>query len=434
VGLYTYRGEDEFAGMTLQLRVEPDGNSLLVINANTVLYLNQTATVHAYFFMMGMSIDEAVKNVRGIYRVKKDVAKEQHEKIIYTVSTLAQTEEVCPLSFLDVERAEPFSQELSAPIRMDLALTFRCQNKCIHCYTGGPRETPELDTAQWKKIIDKLQSIGVFILTFTGGEPTLREDLPDLLHYAQMKGIVTGLITNGRRLKDREYVKALEKAGLDFVQITIESHKPEIHDSITCAKGSWQETVDGIKNVIPTVIYPTTNTTLNKRNAAGFLETMGFLHSLGVKVFGCNSLIYSGKAPEIASEFALSIEELKDLLPQIKEKAAELGMKFMWYTPTQYCRLNPVTLGLGVKSCSAARVNMCVGPAGEVYPCQSYFEEVGNILKDDWEKIWNHPTCRSIRSREYVPEECRDCPELAICGGGCPLELKETEYICFESQ
>ena len=420
--------------MTLQLRVEPDGNSLLVINANTVLYLNTTATVHAYFFMMGMSTDEAVKNVRAVYRVKKEVAREQHEKMIYTVSTLAQTEEVCPLSFLDVERTEPFSQELSAPIRMDLALTFRCQNKCVHCYTGGPRETPELDTEEWKKVIDKLKSIGVFILTFTGGEPTLRKDLPELLHYAQMKGIVTGLITNGRRLKDQEYVKRLEEAGLDFVQVTIESHRPEIHDSITCAKGSWQETVEGIENVIPTVIYPTTNTTLNRDNAAGFLETMEFLHNLGVRVFGCNSLIYSGKAPEIASEFALGIEELKELLPEIKEKAAELGMKFMWYTPTQYCKLNPVSLGLGVKSCSAARVNMCVGPVGQVYPCQSYFEEVGSILKDDWEKIWNHPTCRSIRSREYVPEECRDCPELAICGGGCPLELKETEYICFESQ
>lgn len=414
--------------------MEPDGNSLLVINANTVLYLNTTATVHAYFFMMGMNTDEAVKNVRGVYRVKQEVAKEQHERIIYTISTLAQTEEICPLSFLDVERTEPFSQELSAPIRMDLALTFRCQNKCVHCYAGGPRETPELETEEWKKVIDKLQSIGVFILTFTGGEPTLREDLPELLHHAQMKGIVTGLITNGRRLKDQGYVKRLEEAGLDFVQITIESHRPEIHDSITCAKSSWQETVNGIKKVIPTVIYPTTNTTLNKRNAAGFLETMEFLHDLGVRVFGCNSLIYSGKALEIASEFALSIEELKELLPEIKERAAELGMKFMWYTPTQYCKLNPVNLGLGVKSCSAARVNMCVGPAGQVYPCQSYFEEVGNILKDDWEKIWNHPTCRSIRSREYVPDECKDCPELAICGGGCPLELKEMKYICFESQ
>ena len=434
VGRYTYRGKDRFAGMALQLRVEPDGRGLLVINANTVLYLNETATAHAYFFMQGMSTEEAVKSVRRIYRVKEDVARKDHERIIYTISTLAQTEEVCPLSFLDVERTEPFTQELTAPIRMDLALTFRCQNRCIHCYAGGPHETPELNTEQWKKVIDRLHEIGVFILTFTGGEPTLREDLPDLLDYAQQKGMVTGLITNGRKLKSEEYVKKLVETGLDFVQITIESHDSKIHDFITSSEGSWQETVEAIKNVVPTPIYITTNTTLNKYNAEGFLETIEFLQSLGVEVFGCNSLIYSGKAPAIANEFALTFNELNDLLPKIRDKARELGMKFVWYTPTQYCELDPVSLGLGVKSCTAARVNMCVGPGGEVYPCQSYFESVGDILKDDWQKIWNHPLCKRIRAREYAPKKCDGCPQFSICGGGCPLELEAKEYICAEMQ
>jgi len=386
-GLYTYRGKGKFTGMALQLRVEPDGTGLLVINANTVLYLNETAAAHAYFFMKGMTTDESVTKIKRIYRVKKDVARKYHERMIYTISTLAQTEEVCPISFLDVERIEPFSQELSAPIRMDLALTYRCQNNCIHCYAGGPHETPELNTDQWKKVIDKLHAIGIFIFTFTGGEPTLRKDLPELLRYAQEKGTVTGLVTNGRRLKDKEYVQKLVDAGLDFVQITIESHDSSIHDFITSAKGSWQETVEGIKNVIPTSIYATTNTTLNKHNADGFLKTIEFLHDLGVTVFGCNSLIYSGSAPKIADEFALTIDKLKELLPKIQEKARELGMKFMWYTPTQYCQLDPVNLGLGVKSCSAARINMCIGPEGEVYPCQSYFEIVGKILEDEWLKI-----------------------------------------------
>ena len=433
-GLYAYRGKGKFTGMALQLRVEPDGTGLLVINANTVLYLNETAAAHAYFFMKGMTTDESVTKIKRIYRVKKDVARKYHERMIYTISTLAQTEEVCPISFLDVERIEPFSQELSAPIRMDLAVTYRCQNNCIHCYAGGPHETPELNTEQWKKVIDKLHSIGIFIFTFTGGEPTLRKDLSELLRYAQEKGTVTGLVTNGRRLKDKEYVQKLVDAGLDFVQITIESYDPSIHDFITSANGSWQETVEGIKNVIPTPIYATTNTTLNKHNADGFMKTIEFLHDLGVTVFGCNSLIYSGSAPKIADEFALTIDELKELLPKIQGKTRELGMKFMWYTPTQYCQLDPINLGLGVKSCSAARINMCIGPEGEVYPCQSYFEIVGKILEDEWLKIWNHPTCKSIRAREYVPEKCKKCELLSVCGGGCPLELKEKKYICAEVQ
>ncbi len=429
-GRYTYRGKGDFRGLALQLRVEPDGNGLLVINANTVLFLNETSTAYAYFLMQGLTTEQVISKIRGIYRVKKEQARADYDKLVYTVSTLAQTEEVDPISYLDIKKIEPFSQEYSAPIRMDMSLTFRCQNNCIHCYAGGPHETPELSTSQWKKVIDNLHQIGVFILTFTGGEPTLREDLTQLLIYAQKKGLVTGLITNGRRLADKKYVESLEESGLDFVQVTLESHKPEIHDYMTQKKGSWKETVAGIKNVIPTQIYTTTNTTLSRYNVEDFLDTVDFINGLGVAAFGCNSLIYSGKAKEVIEDFVLTLEDLKIILPKVQDKATKLGLKFLWYTPTQYCRFNPVKLGLGIKSCSAARINMCIGPNGDVYPCQSYFESLGNILKDDWKSIWNNPLALSIRNREYVEPKCVDCPQLQICGGGCPLELNKKKYIC----
>ncbi len=433
-GRYMYRGKGNFIGLALQLRVEPDGTGLLIINANTVLYLNETATAHAFFFMQGVTTDEAVKKIRRIYRINKKTAQIGHEKLIYTVSTLAQTEEVCPISFLDVKRLDPFTQELSAPLRVDLALTFKCQNNCVHCYAGGPHKTPELTTEQWREVIGRLHHVGVFILTFTGGEPTLREDLPELLLYAQNKGIVTGLITNGRKLKDKNYVETLEKTGLDFIQVTLESHKHKIHDLMTATKGSWKETVTGIKNIIPTQIYATTNTTLSKYNASDFLATIDFIKSLGVAAFGCNSLIYAGKANAVSDKFALPLEKLEKLLPEVNAKANQLGLKFLWYTPTQYCRFDPVKLGLGVKSCSAAMTNMCIGPDGEVYPCQSYFESLGNILKDDWQKIWNHPLALQIRNKEYVEPKCKDCPQLKICAGGCPLELQKKNYVCAEAQ
>jgi radical SAM protein with 4Fe4S-binding SPASM domain len=239
--------------------------------------------------------------------------------------------------------------------------------------------------------------------------------------------MVTGLITNGRRLKDKAYVDALEKAGLDFVQVTLESHKPEIHDLMTASTGSWNETVAGIRNAVNSQIYVTTNTTLSKHNAASFLDTVDFIKGLGVDAFGCNSLIYSGKAGEVSDEFALTITELNALLPQIRDKAHQLGLKFLWYTPTQYCQLDPLKLGLGVKSCTAALINMCIGSNGDVYPCQSYFESLGNILTDDWSKIWNHPTAQTIRSRAYAEAKCKECPQLQVCGGGCPLELQNAK-------
>ena len=402
----------------------------MVINANTVLHLNETASAYAYYFMQGMPESLVLKRIRRMYHVSTAKAKADYEKLVYTISTLARTEKVCPVSFLEVEKEEPFTYQYSAPLRMDMALTFRCQNNCVHCYAGGPHETAELNTNQWKEVIDRLSQIGVFILTFTGGEPTLREDLPELLLYAQKKGMVTGLITNGRKLKDKAYVKTLEEAGLDFVQITLESHVPKVHDLMTATKGSWKETVAGIKNAAQSQVYVTTNTTLSKYNASDFLKTIDCIRKLNVAAFGCNSLIYSGKANAVSQEFALPIEALSELLPKIRDKAQQLGLKFLWYTPTQYCRFDPVQLGLGVKSCTAAMINMCVGPNGDIYPCQSYFESLGNILVDSWEKIWNNPLAVKIRNRAYVEPKCKACPQLQVCGGGCPLELQNAKYIC----
>jgi len=432
-GRYTYRGSGEFAKFALQLRIEPNGRGVLLINANTVLHLNETASAFAYQLMQGKPEAEVLRQIRKLYRVDEERAKQDYEKLVYTINTLARTEKVCPVSFLEVEKEEPFSHKYTAPLRMDMALTFRCQNNCIHCYAGGPHETQELNTQQWRQVIDRLKEIGIFILTFTGGEPTLREDLPELLLYAQTKGMVTGLITNGRRLNDKAYVQTLEKAGLDFVQITLESHKPDVHDRMTASQGSWKETVAGIRNAVDSQIYVTTNSTLSKHNAATFLDTVDFIKALGVAAFGCNSLIHSGKANEVKQEFTLTFEELNQLLPRIRSKAQQLALRFLWYTPTQYCRFDPVQAGLGVKTCTAAMLNMCVAPNGDVYPCQSYFESLGNILTAPWHSIWNHPVAVKIRSRAYAEAKCRDCPQLQVCGGGCPLELQKGDYVCTES-
>ncbi len=429
-GRFTYRGEDKFAGMALQLRIESSGRGVMVISGNRILHLNHTATAYAYYFMQGLPQKEVLAKIRRMYRVGAIQAKADYEKLVYTISTLAQTEKIDPVTFLEIEKEEPFSYQYSAPLRMDMALTFRCQNDCVHCYAGGPHETPELMTEQWKRAIDKLNEVGVFILTFTGGEPTLREDLPELLLYAQNKGMVTGLISNGRKLKDKTYVEALEKSGLDFVQITLESHKPDVHDKMTNAVGSWKETVAGIQNAAQSNLYVSTNTTLSKHNADDFLTTIDFIKGLGVGAFGCNSLIYSGKAPATSQEFALTTQDLKRLLPLIRNKAQLVGLKFLWYTPTQYCDFDPVQLGLGVKSCTAAMINACVGPNGDVYPCQSYFENLGNILTEPWKKIWHHPTAEKLRKRDYVEDKCKDCGQLQVCGGGCPLELQNKEYLC----
>jgi radical SAM protein with 4Fe4S-binding SPASM domain len=424
-GLYHYRATGKWEGLRLHLRVEADGDGVLIVNASRVLFLNRTATEHIRLFMEGRTEDEAIRAIRRRYRVDAETALNDYRDVLFVVNTFAKTSDVCPISYLGVEKTEPFQRPLSAPYRMDLALTYRCDNQCVHCYTGGPRETAELTTSEWRRAIDRIFDAGIPHCVFTGGEPTLREDLPPLIRYAEDKGLVSGLVTNGRRLRDPRYVETLVRAGIDHIQVTVESHDAAIHDRITGVAGSWEETVAGLKNAIATPVYTITNTTLNRYNVADILQTVQFLHDLGIEDFACNGLIYAGKGTRVADTFALDERELEPLLREVHEYAQSLGMDVVWYTPTQYCVFNPLELELGIKSCTACRISMCVEPTGDVIPCQSYFTRLGNILVDEWTAIWNHPLCRELRSRKYAPSKCEDCPQLDVCGAGCPLKLRE---------
>jgi radical SAM protein with 4Fe4S-binding SPASM domain len=426
-GMYEYHtAPDAERQFRLHLRIEKDGHGVLLINAAKVLHLNQTATELASYLLQEKPADEAAKEIARRYNVKASQVRADYDQLHETIWTLAEAgEEVCPVTYIDVNRIEPMSAEQSAPYRMDLALTYRCQNDCPHCYNERPRDFPELSTEQWKAVIDRCWEQGIPHLTFTGGEPTLRDDLVELVQYAEDIGMVTGLQTNGRKLGDRAYLDELLLAGLDHIQITLESYDPTIHDRMVGVEGAWQETVDGIKTVIDADVYMMTNTTLTTENVGGITETIDFAAGLGVPTFGCNSLIYSGSAVAVGN--GLREDELEPILERVKEATQEHRMRLIWYTPTQYCEFDPVGMELGVKGCTAARYNMCVESNGDVIPCQSYYVSLGNILSEPWESIWEHELARYLRSRDFMMEKCHDCPDQILCGGGCPLYAQHHE-------
>jgi len=425
-GLHAYERRDGVGGrVRLHLRVEPDGRGLLVINASRVLHLNQTAVEYARLILEGVPEETAVRTIRRRYRVDAPTARADYRRLQERIEALITSDgSICPIHGLDLERIDPFSVPLTAPYRMDLALTYRCNNACPHCYVARPPDYPEMDTAAWKKVLDRVWEVGIPHVCFTGGEATLRKDLVELVAYAEGLGLVTGLLTNGRRLSDRAYVQALVTAGLDHVQITLESHDEAVHDRMVAALGAWRETVQGVQSTVAAGLYTTTNTTLTHENVAGIEETVAFIASLGVPTFACNSLIYAGRGASVGTGFREG--ELAPILERVREAANRHGLRLIWYTPTQYCAFSPLQLELGVKACTAALYNMCVEPDGAVIPCQSYCEPLGYILRDPWEAIWNHDLARTLRERRYVPEKCRECPELSLCGGGCPLYLKAT--------
>ena len=124
-------------------------------------------------------------------------------------------------------------------------------------------------------------------------------------------------------------------------------------------------------------------------------------------------------------EDGLTEQELIPITQNVSSLADELSMRFIWYTPTQYCSFNPIEQGLGPKRCSAAKTSIGVEPNGDVIPCQSYFESVGNILENDWETIWNSKLFDDIRNLKFIEPRCVKCEMLDICGGGCPLFVKQ---------
>ncbi len=408
----------------LHLREEADGTGMLVINASHILYLDRIGTdfVKNYIRysrkkpLIGSVRDAVVLRTVLRYKVKKAQAEADYDRMQSIIWGVTQGN-ACPFTCFDVKIKEPEYGRMKSPIRVDLALTYRCNNNCPHCYAGGPRQTKELSTGEWKTVIEKAVDFEVPNLVFTGGESLLRDDLEELVTYAESHDVVTGLITNGRLLtKDR--VASLKKAGLDYVQITIESPDPAIHDRM-CGAASFEETVAGIRNCV-NELYTTTNSTITKQNYHTIKDLVPFLHGLGVRKFGLNAIIRAGKGTETEG---LTPEELKELLPDVINKANELGMEFIWYTPTKYHKLNPVEMGLGVKACSAARITLAVEPDGSVLPCQSYFKPLGNALTDDFPKMWDADLARHLRAHSFAPERCRSCIQFPLCGGGCPLDL-----------
>ena len=315
--------------------------------------------------------------------------------------------EVAPLTLGE------YAPEMTAPHRMDLMVSamtrggaWHCNQKCLHCYAAGQplSDTPELTTAQWKEILAKLRAANVPQVTFTGGEPTLRADLVELVEAAQW--FVTRLNTNGRLLTP-ELCRRLYDASLDSVQVTLYSHDPAIHNALVGAEG-FDDTVAGIRNAVAAGLSVSVNTPLCSLNE-DYAATVRFVHELGVRYVTCSGLIPSGSAEGAESRATrLTEEQLTDVLRRAVTVAEELEMEMDFTSPGWLKEETLRSLGLTlVPSCGACLSNMAIAPDGGVIPCQSWLssQPLGNMLTDDWDKIWQSQRCAAIRAKSAKMEQ-----------------------------
>lgn len=316
-----------------------------------------------------------------------------------------------------------YAKHMSAPHRMDLMISsmvsedgrWNCCLKCRHCYAAGQpaSSVKELTAGQWKTVIDRCRDAGIPQLTFTGGEPTMREDLAELVDYSRW--FVTRLNTNGCRLT-KELCAALREASLDSLQITLYSSNPDIHNRLVGAglsgtDGGFEQTMAGLSNALEAGLNVSVNTPLCRENE-DYLSTLHYLHGRGVRYVTCSGLIETGSASSPNSVSSqISPEEMGGILTSAAGFCKDAGMEISFTSPGRAEAALLKRLQISVPMCGACLSNMAVAPDGTVVPCQSWLSKgcsLGNLLTTPWKHIWNQDTCKSIRSMSE--EESLLCP------------------------
>jgi hypothetical protein len=360
-GIYHYQAPPEDPNnYRLHLRLERDGSGLLIINAATVLHLNQTAAEYAYLLVHSTTDEAASHRIVDRYRVSQAQALQDYRQFKERVETLITTPDLDPVTFLDFERREPYSAELTAPYRLDCALTYRLPETVDIQAAPVDRARRELDTAEWQAVLDKAWQAGIPHVVFTGGEPTLRPDLFQLVLHAEANGQVTGLISDGLRLADPAYLNDLLQTGLDHLLVVLQPGQPEV----------WT----ALQNVLPQDLFTAVHLTITPENS---LEISSWLERLAG--MGLRAISLSAIAPGMAAE----LQAARDL-------SASLGLTLVWDLPAPYYALNPVSLEVSGAELPPGAGNawLYVEPDGDVLPGQGINRPLGNLLSDSWDQIW----------------------------------------------
>lgn len=361
VGMYHFISpNDDPRNYRLHLRVEPDGSGLLIINASTILHLNQTAAEYAYSIIQNQTPAETARRMAGRYLVTKEQAIEDYQKLIDQIQILINTPDLDPETFLGFERKEAHLTRLSAPYRLDCALTYRLPGDQQPESAPLERVKRELSTAEWIALIDKAFAAGIPHIVFTGGEPTLRDDLAELIGHVEANGQVAGLITNGQRLNEPGYLEQILTKGLDHLMVVL---KPE--DSV-----AWMI----VENILAADIFLAVHLTLTPENTKELPGVIDRLAAMGVRAISLSS----------------NHPELKNELENARNLVAAHQVELVWNLPVPYSALHPIAMETTEWSSlpGAGKHWLYVEPDGDVLPAQGLNQVIGNLAQQTWQAVW----------------------------------------------
>ena len=278
------------------------------------------------------------------------------------------------MTFLGFERTDSHTEDLSAPLRLDCALTYHTTGDQKPDATPQGRVKRELTTEEWQAILNKAWQAGIPHVIFTGGEATIRPDLIDLVKYAESLGQVTGLLTDGERLAEPHYLNELLQSGLDHVMIVLDTNNEQ----------SWE----GLRDSLREDLFITVHLTINAANQAKIEGWLRKLAEMGV----------------MSISISMANQNLKEQLDAARQLIADLKLNLIWDLPVPYSELNPVRLELeeaGVENQveGAGNAWVYIEPDGDVLPGQGILVVLGNLAEETWEQIWQKRTAMKVEEQ-----------------------------------
>jgi radical SAM protein with 4Fe4S-binding SPASM domain len=297
------------------------------------------------------------------------------------------------------------------PLSVHLDLTWRCNERCVHCYLDNDGKG-EMTTGEIKDVIGQLAECGTFFLAISGGEPLLRRDCFEILEYARALRFNVMLKTNAVMIGPEEAAR-IKQLGIDQVQISLYSHRAEVHDAITKLPGSMLRTIDGIRRLKANSVKVSITDVLMKSNHSDAKAVKRLAEELGVIFHIDPTITPMLNGDRSIMNLGITRSELEELM-HTEEFVGDVK---------EFC--DPVsTLGddtLDGYSCSAGRTLAYISPFGDVYPCVQFPMPCGSLRKQSFREIWYESPAfielRSVHVRDL--RTCSHCTHIAYCSR-CP--------------
>lgn len=225
-GFYAYHTPPDFPHQyRLHLRVLPDGDGVLIVNAASILHLNQTGAYFAWAKMQGGTEEEILKRIQDHYKGDSSLIKTDYRNFVAEILNIVNNPDQAPIITSTGFDTSKEVETAQIPLRINACLTYRNE-------TDGPESSDkELSTHEWGQIIRKTFEAGIPQIVFFGGEPTMRDDLDKLLAYTEELGLVSGLVTSSNRILDGDqYLVHLNEIGLDHLVLEVDPEMTTAED------------------------------------------------------------------------------------------------------------------------------------------------------------------------------------------------------------